>query len=309
VRRPAELDLQGKRDLALGQVSGERASQVRDAIRQQLMGGGYFTLVDPAIPAGVLADVHDADPPSASGHWLGASTAGAVLVTGIVELARYEERRTRQRETCERNSASSLVRTGLCYRHVRHGTASVAATFDIRDEATGAPMHVKRLRCQQSQESAADGDDPPPIDGERLVARCVADVVQDFMRTLAPWEELVVVSFEKDGDLPMLELGIHDARRGDWEGALAKFQDAVALATDAQDLDADTLARAHWDLGLAFAHTGSIAAATREIETAYALSPQESYRLELERLRAEETPLRAGEAAMDWVESGNRLVY
>jgi hypothetical protein len=107
----------------------------------------------------------------------------------------------------------------------RQGAATVAASFDVVDVASGENIKPKRLKCDDARETHAVDEEPPAIDGQAMLDHCSTKIVADFMKAIAPWQDFVDVPFKKDGDLPSLERGIGYARAGQWSDAIASFQE------------------------------------------------------------------------------------
>src|SRR5260370_39198305 len=78
-------------------------------------------------------------------------------------------------------------------------------------------------------------------------------------------------NFQKDSDIPQLEGGIGWAGRGGWKKAQDAFNDAVQSAEKNVKLKAPQVAKAYWNLGLAYEYAGDYDKATNMINKAYSL--------------------------------------
>jgi tetratricopeptide (TPR) repeat protein len=195
--------------------------------------------------------------------------------------------------------------------HFREGLATVSAGFDVLDIATGENLKPKRVSCTRKDlrqftdhnppqglitdiiRASTGNEEPskaPPLDGQRMHDSCLDEVVFNFMKAISPWQEIVDAPFVKDSDVPQLELGINYAQQGQWQEALAKFEEALAKSQSQSDIDQDTLAKVYWDLGLAYEYTSQFDGAENAIKKAFEISKEEDYLAELkniQRLREE----------------------
>src|SRR5690349_16276848 len=94
VMRPAEVNLRGKTELALGDVNGQESAAVAGRLKNAIGNSGRFKLVDRAHMDQVLkelqlstSDLADVD----SRKKLGKLMTAAILITGNVGQANYEE--------------------------------------------------------------------------------------------------------------------------------------------------------------------------------------------------------------------------
>jgi len=97
-------------------------------------------------------------------------------------------------------------------------------------------------------------------------------VVDRFMKSIVPHQEFMYANFQKDSDIPQLEGGIGWAERGEWKKAQDAFNDAVQSAEKNVKLKSPQVAKAYWNLGLAYEYAGDYDKANNMINKAYSLS-------------------------------------
>ncbi len=80
----------------------------------------------------------------------------------------------------------------------------------------------------------------------------------------------VAVPYQKESGLPELEKGIRFVEMGNYPQAIEKFQSAVAKAKR-KKMKSKVLAKAYWNLGLAYEYSWQTARALEHFDKAYAL--------------------------------------
>lgn len=296
VMRPAEINLRGKSELVIGELQGPSNEKMTMLLKNAISDSGRFKLVNRTHLDQILAelalsqsDLADTD----NQKKLGKLMSGSIMLVGTIERSDYEENVDVRDETCTKRENKKEVKYP-CVRHTRTGNAQVAVGFDVIDIETAENLKAKRLTCTRSSTTQEYDNDPPRIDGEQLLESCHAQVVAEFMKAIAPWQDYVSAPFQKDSDVPMLELGISYAQRGEWKDAIQKFREGVEFAGSQPGLAAETVAKAHWDLGLAYEYTFQFDEAEAEVKKAYDMSGNDDYLSELnniKRLREERRKL------------------
>ena len=296
VMRPAEVNLRGKSELVIGELGGPAAATIAGLLKESIVNSGRFKLVsrehmEPILQELQLGVSDLADPESR--RKLGKLMTGSILLTGTVTRSDYDEETTASKDTCTRSEKGQQIEYD-CVQRQRLGRAEVAVSFDVVDIETGENLKPKQLSCKRHESTRATDATPAPIDGSALLEVCQREVVGELMKAIAPWQDHVNAPFLRDGDLPGLEVGIHFATQGLWDDAIAKFKESLELASTRADLAVDTIAKAHWDLGLAYEYTFRFDEAIEQVKKAYAMTQNPDFLQEvsaIERLRDEQRRL------------------
>lgn len=297
VMRPAEINLRGKNEIVIGYIRGRESPRITGRLKQAVADAGRFKLVSREHMDEVMrelrlsaSDLADAD----SQRKLGKLMTGSILIGGGVESFEYNENQGYNQTTCTKTVNKKTVEYP-CTKRTRTGKAEVAVAFDTIDIATGENLKPKRLQCTRTRATEATDGTPPSIDGDALLEDCANEIVTKYLRAIAPWQDYVNAPFKKDGDAPALEIGISFAARGEWSDAIAKFQEAIDFLRSKPDVDAETVAKAHWNLGLAYEYTFQFDKASEEVKRAFEMTQDAAMLRELDnikRLRAEQEKLR-----------------
>ena len=105
------------------------------------------------------------------------------------------------------------------------------------------------------------------------------------MRAIVPHQEYVTASFQKDSDIPQLEGGIGWAERGEWKKAQATFSQAIGDGQKNPKIKSEQLAKAYWNLGLAYEYAGEYDSANATVQKAYELSNDKDMLRELDNIK------------------------
>jgi tetratricopeptide (TPR) repeat protein len=295
--RPAEINLKGKNELVVGQMSGRKADKMSAYVKQKALDSGYFKVIDRKHLDKVMAelklstsDLVDTD----SRKKLGKLMTGSVLIMGNILDYNYTEDMSRDVRECTKKIKKKVYKY-RCTNYYRKGSAIVRASFDIVDIETGETLRSKALESKRRSATSATDEQPARIDSNLLLDTCMKVVATNLIRAIAPWKDVVTANFKKDGDLPMMETGIRYAQAGLWDDALLQFKSAVEIADTNPDISPKVAALAHWNLGLAYEYTARFDDAGASIKKAFALSSDADYLRELkniEKLKSENKKLR-----------------
>ncbi len=295
--RPAEINLKGKNELVVGQISGPAADKMSAYVKQKAVDSGYFKVIDRKHLNRVMSelklstsDLVDND----SRKKLGKLMTGSVLIMGNILDYNYTENLSREIRECTKTVKKKEYKY-KCTQYYRKGMAVVRASFDIVDIETGETLRSKALESKHGKGTSAMNEQPARIDSNLLLDICVKEVATDLIRAIAPWKDVVTANFKKDGDLPMMETGISYAQAGLWNDALLQFKSAVEMADTNPDISPKVAALAYWNLGLAYEYTAQFEDAEMCIKKAFALSSDADYLQELkniEKLKSEKKKLR-----------------
>ena len=286
VIRPAEINLKGKNELVVGQMSGRKADKMSAYIKQKALESGYFKVIDRNHLDKVMAELKLSTSDlvdNNSRKKLGRLMTGSVLILGNILDYKYSENMSRETRVCTRTVENKEYKY-KCTQYYRKGTAVVRASFDIVDIETSETLRSKALESRQYGATRAINERPARIDSNLLLDTCMKKVASNLIRAIAPWKDVVTANFKKDGDLPMMEAGIGYAQAGLWDDALIQFKSAVEMADTNPDISPKVAALAYWNLGLAYEYTAQFEDAEASIKKAFALSSDADYLRELKNI-------------------------
>jgi tetratricopeptide (TPR) repeat protein len=115
-----------------------------------------------------------------------------------------------------------------------------------------------------------------------------------FTKAISPWTETVQAPFKTDKSIPELETGVSKVRLGDLKAAVDTFHAAANSAEMNAAIKPKVIAKAYWNLGLAYQYSGEFDKATEAFKKAYSLDSSESCLAEIEnckKLRVEKKKL------------------
>lgn len=297
VLRPAEINLKGKKELVIGEISGRQSNKMSAHVKQKAVDSGYFKVIDRKHLDEVMAELKLSTSDlvdSSSRKKLGKLMTGSILIMGDILDYTYREKSTKKTQECTKMVNNKLYKY-KCTRYYRKGTAIVRAAFDVIDIETGETLRSKTLESKQNKSTQATDKRAPKIDRNSLLDTCMQKIASKLMRSIAPWREVVTANFKKNGDLPMMEVGISYAQAGLWDDALEQFEAAVEVADTNPEISPKVAAQAHWNLGLAYEYTGQFEDAEVCIKKAFAISTDADYLKELqniEKLKSDHKKLR-----------------
>lgn len=282
VVRPAEIDLHGKNELVINGISAPiammpAANEINDRLKNAVVDCGRFKVVDRQH----LERLNAERSPSATER---SRLTGSIMVFGRLEKSGYVEKVSSNKDVCTRTSGEKEVNYP-CTRNERVGQADVTVAFDVVDVQTGENLKAKRLVCTERRSMVANDAKPAPIEGRALIEVCNERVVQDFVKAIAPWEDVVAATFLRDRELPSLEVGINYAKQGEWGDAIDRFKVAVDMASGNAELTPSVVAKTHWDLGLAYEFSAQFDRAMAEVKLAYDLTQDEDFLQEISNIK------------------------
>jgi tetratricopeptide (TPR) repeat protein len=266
VTRPAEINMSSYPTIGVGGLSGSNHEVVATALEEGLVRSGRFKVVDREHLASVMRELQLsasdlADPNKASK--LGKQITANALIFGTIEERWKQDRRD---EPYQDNKG---------VRHMKHilmGEANVSATFKVTDVSTGTLITAKTLEKRRGDSSTGYDEQPRAIDREGLSRGARKAVLDEFLASIVPHQEMLDATFFTDGDLPQLETGIGYAQHGDWKQALDAFNGAVSAGQNNPKIATKTLGKAYWDLALAYEYSGDYDKAGQMVDKAYQLT-------------------------------------
>ncbi|MDH5527469.1 MAG: hypothetical protein OEY97_09205 [Nitrospirota bacterium] len=274
--KPAEINISGFEQIAVSDMRGPSGGLVADRISQALFNSGRFQVLDRENLNAILQEqqlsMSDYTDP-AQAVQVGRMLGSAALVFGSVNRYDYEERSSKTDAMCEVkiNGVDKMV---PCIRYQRMGAWDVEVALRVVDTATGRVIAMRTFD-EKASRSVAQKDEPPVRNWnpDDVFDQVVDTVVGRFMRMIAPYHETVQVALFADKALPGLEHGITLARAGNWQAAIDVFTDTVRQAERMPGLKPQTLARAHYDLAVAYGYSGRYEDAMAELDVAIRILP------------------------------------
>jgi tetratricopeptide (TPR) repeat protein len=273
--RPAEIDMAPYETVAVGQIGGKADPVLAHDVEEALVASKNFQVVDQQRTSAALREQQlswsDLSQPAKAAK-LGKVLGRSILIYGTADES-YREESSEQRMK-DGDSSSTLVKV--------LGEMTVRATFRLVDVSTGHTIAAETYEEKRSDASNAFDRRPDPIDKQRLARSARAEVVERFLKAVLPYQEYVTAAFQTDSDLKELDRGIGFAEQGDWKKAEEAFGAAVADLTKSGEPDRKKLAKAYWDLGLAYEYAGEYEKATQTVRKAYELTQDKAMLRELD---------------------------
>ncbi len=277
VTRPAEINLKGFDKIAIGEIRGRGSRQLSDELTIALFESQKFEVLDRQHLDRVLAEhklslsgLMDESTAVKMGQLIGT----AALIFGNITEYDYSEQLKHKDDTDKKSGKTTR-------RYERKGTAKVTATLQVVDLSTGKIIAISKLDKAKSASKRSSGQKPAKIDRNRLFSQCRENIVQRFMRKIAPYTEKVSVSFATDDKMPELKQGYNMAKIGNWQAATESFQAAVAKYKYGK-VPVD---KAYYDLGLAYMYTDRFDEARQNFKMAYKIRAEGKYERALKKLQ------------------------
>ena len=269
--RPAEINLNvgGSNKVAIGAVEGNLGASLSDHLTSRLLDSGRFEVVDRQNMGRILSE-HQLNllgvVDSASAATVGKMTGAGTLLFLKSNLD-YDTRRWQGKS----KNQNGQVR--ITY-HI-DGIAKINTSFRVVDLATGRVLAAKVI-TEEARDTSWDHQLPAPPDEDAIVAKAAAHTLDRIMEMIAPYREVVNVSF-KNSKIPEVKTGINLAKQGMWHDALAEFR----LAVQANPADPE----AKYCLGVAYEYTHQFDEAIAAIMEANRIKPCNRYAAEIINVR------------------------
>lgn len=277
VTRPAEINLKNFNKIAIGEIRGRGSRPLSDELTLALFESKRFEVLDRQHLDRVLAEhklslsgLMDESTAVKMGRLIGT----AALIFGNITEYHYAEQMTHKDHTDKKTGKTSR-------RYQRKGTAKVTATLQVVDLNTGKIIAIAKLDKAQSATRSSTDKKPGKIDRNPLFSKCRENIIHRFMRKIAPYKEMVSVSFATDDKMPELKQGYNMAKIGNWEKAIESFQSAVEKYRNSK-LPVD---KAYYDLGLGYMYTDRFDKARENFESAYKIKADGKYEKALKKLK------------------------
>jgi len=283
VTRPAEINLRGINKIAIGEIKGRGGQVVADSLSSRLFETQKFEVVDREHLEQILKE----QKLSTSGLVneknavkLGKVVGAAVLVFGNNSLMKYDQTKLVDKPWRDKDGVTHQT-------HYIKGIAKLTTTLQLVGLSTGKILAAKTISKTAEQTTSADNGWPEEPDSDALTSSTVSDVVNTFIKMIAPYSDYESVTFAKtDSDLPELERCENYAKMGRWNDAI----DQAKIATQKKP----THVGAWWDLGISYQFNYMFKEAETAFNEAYKIEPDAKYLRqvsEVKRLAAERKKL------------------
>ena len=282
VMRPAEIDLAGYKQIAVGDFRGNAGQSFSDRVKEGLVNSpSGFQVLDRARLNQILRELQlsqtDLVNPkyrAKAGKLLGAT----VLITGSV-YSNYKEEIQRERNECE----SRERRKYTCWTIIRSGVLTTSGSVDVIDIQTGQILKTKGVNNSCGLAYEAVDSSPAQIDVNALANQCLSKSAEDFLRTVSVWREVVNIAYEKDSALPELERGILLAKTGNLAQAESVFASVAKASEKSKSVGNKSIATAYWNLGQTQLYMRQYDKAISSFDKAFSFNVDEKYLKEKQR--------------------------
>lgn len=276
VRHPAEADLFNYKQIAIGTFHGDLGEKFYERIKQELVESpSRFRVLDRSMLNQILSelrlsqsDLVDARYRAKAGKLLGATA----LITGGMSK-KYSETYQSFKSKCSNRDRRDYD----CWSNSRTGVLRTSGSADVIDLQTGQILKSKVLSDTCSTTNSAVDSSPAYIDVGALTERCLQNQVNNIMRTVSIWTEVISAPFEKDSDIPEMDRGIAYAKAGDLSEAAQIFASAARASEGSRSVDAEGIANAYWNAGLAYLYLDEFENSIAAFNRAFVFSPNEKY--------------------------------
>ncbi|MHB2153181.1 CsgG/HfaB family protein [Calditrichota bacterium GD2] len=272
VKRPAEINLKGYKKVAIADIVNsngavdQHSRDIADEITTTLFNSGVFEVLDrnhinQLIKEHQLAKSGLIDENTASE--LGKFIGSAVLVFGRIQNDKYSEEIIKGDPWTDKKGKrhQSITRKGLY---------SLAVNIKVVDVQTAKILAVKTLSTGYTSKTYADNATPAKINVEGLYRSCLEDIASQFMRLVAPYDVQVKAIFQKDKDIPEVELAITQFKVGEWDEGI----NLLKTAANREYKKPKTKAKAYYNLGLALTYYGKFDEALAILKKALTINPK-----------------------------------
>lgn len=282
VMHPADIDLTGYKQIAMGDFSGDLGMGLSDRIKQGLVESpSHFQVLDRSRLNQIMGELRlsqtelvDPRYRAKAGRLLGAT----VLITGRMNKT-YQEDYQSSQARCKSKDRGEYT----CWSYTRQGVLNTSGSVDVIDLQTGQVLKSKLMNDSCAQIQSSLDERPARIDVSGLTEQCLSKRAADFLRSVSVWRETISVAYEKDKALPELERGIALARFGNMAEAESVFASIAMAAGKSASVEGKSVAKAYWNMGLTQLYTRQYDKAIGSFKKAFAFHPDEKYLQETRR--------------------------
>ncbi|MFW5758667.1 MAG: CsgG/HfaB family protein, partial [Bacteroidota bacterium] len=252
--------------VSAGEKKSLQAKNLEEIITTRLVEAETFQVVDRQNINSILREHNlslsgmvDSNSAVEVGKLLGAN----VLILGNINEDIYTEEIVETEKTDEEGDRSYIVKD-------RKGKYKLQTNIRLVEVSTGKILAARDFSSVKTAKTSARNENPPAIDRRPMYRQASQDIASQLIRMIAPYEENVRVSFEKDKQLPELDVAIAQIKIGDWDDAIRTLQ----MAAMKNDLDDKTKAKAFYNYGLVNLYDGQYENAIESFRRAMQLNPK-----------------------------------
>lgn len=271
VKRPAEVDMGNVQRIAVGRFAGKGGVDIGEELTQELANYNQFQLIDRnkiehLMKEGRLAANGLIDQKTAIE--LGKLIGIATYIDGRVSVYKQHEETDNFRwiDNEKRNHQSNI----------RIGTVTVEVAFNVVDLETGQVLLSKKISKRNTGKTSNVDRGAPSIDYAPIYQATRRDVVNEFMKSIAPYDETIDVQILTDDGIPELARGLTLIKINEWNEAVNIFKQAEAKHPENP--------KVLYDLGVAYKYTYQYDLAEKYLKAAYIIDQNELYKRELDHL-------------------------
>ncbi|MDE3258295.1 MAG: hypothetical protein OYM47_10720 [Gemmatimonadota bacterium] len=296
VTRPADINLSEYNRIAIGEIKGSGSGFVSklDDLGKFLQGvessdtwiRRFAAEMSQALAQSDQFEILDYESLMA-GRGREDDIGNVVLISGGLLAYDYDEE-----DTSEDAKDKKTNRKTKRLEYRRKGTAHVEVQLRVVDLQTSRILASSNFSGRKTIRTSGKTPAKASIDNadrRRLFAACRADIVQALERMIVPYTERVFVSFETDKGMPELESGFKMVQMGNWDAAVAIFQETIRTYSNSPEIH-----KAYYNLGLSCMYSDRFDQARAALQEAYARKSSGKFRnaiLELGRREEEKRRL------------------
>ena len=218
VTRPAEINLSGMDNLAIGEIDGNAGQRMSDLLTTKLFNSDYYEVVDRDNVERIMSE-HNFNLSGAVNEStatdLGKLIGASALIFGNSNY-KYDIQRSKSKVYKDDD--------GNRYRYYNiEGKARTKTNLRIVSLETGKIVAAKTMTKVAQDRTSERNQRPAAPDRDALIASTLNATIDQFMKMIAPYTDYVMVQFKKS-DAPEVEAGINYAKLGDWEEAAKQFE-------------------------------------------------------------------------------------
>lgn len=200
VMRPAEISTAQYKKVAIGNVFANNSrygevDKLRTLLTSELQKKNYFQIIDTrmGIPAG----------------------NDLIVINSNILTSTYNEDVTVGDEYKDKN--------GKPHRdHQRNGKHTLSVQYRLTT-VNGVIAGEKSTQSEDEKSTTETDKAPPSINVDELVLENVLNSVNEFLRSIIPYEERISIELKDDESMPNLKKGIEAAENGFWDLAVSHF--------------------------------------------------------------------------------------
>jgi tetratricopeptide (TPR) repeat protein len=241
-QRPAEINMAGRENVVLDNISGHGGRIITSRLKQALIANG-FTVLDRDAWDRIVAEETIGHVGQGVSDETPRIVRASVLIKG--EVIRHDMSHSTTQATQTRSDGLRMT------VYSTTGRAVVETSFDITDLQTTEFITSTSIRA--NKEGRTDYyPQPPAIDPGPLFAECYDRIAAQFMRKIAPYAETVKHKVYPIKEIPQSSAGIALLQANDPAGAIAEFEAALDVAKTLPKVDPNASARLTHNLAVAY---------------------------------------------------------